>query len=115
MDKQILDGIKFGFGMIFSMTLLFTIVYAVGFHIADEIVSGTFLGNYTYSGNVNFTNANIIGLASIPSGFVGAFNLTSCPYGWSNFKCDKIFRNCFVFFINIFFKFWGCLAEHLLA
>jgi hypothetical protein len=41
-------------------------------------------GEFDADGDVNFTDANIIGLSmgSTPAGFIGAFNLTDCPSGW---------------------------------
>ncbi len=43
-DKDILKGIKFSLGIILGFSILFGVVYAVGFHTANEIISGTFLG-----------------------------------------------------------------------
>lgn len=63
--NKFLDGIKLGFGFIFILSVFLGIVYAVGFHSANEVLSGVFQGNYTFSGSVNFTNTDIIGL-SIP-------------------------------------------------
>lgn len=52
MDKDILKGFKIAFGFTLFLAMLFGVVYAVGFHTADEILSGTFLGNYSFNGNV---------------------------------------------------------------
>lgn len=49
------SGVGFAFGLIIVISLVFGVVYAVGFHTADEIISGTFLGNYVFNGEVNFT------------------------------------------------------------
>jgi len=81
MKKQISNGFLFGFGFILFISM-FSIIFAVGFHIADEVLSGTFLGNYSFQGYVNFTNANVIGLSLVPSGAIMSFNLANCPNGW---------------------------------
>lgn len=49
--KDIFLGIKFGIG--FCLVLGFIgIIFASGWHYADEIFPGTFVGNYTFDGNV---------------------------------------------------------------
>lgn len=85
MDKDFVKGIKIAFGFLFTIFSIFGLVYAVGFHTANEVLGGTFLGNYSFSGNVNFTDSTVIGLpsSSVPAGAVMAFNLSSCPSGWS--------------------------------
>lgn len=50
--KKFFDGIKIGLGIIFSFSILFSLVYAIGFHNANEILGGTFLGDYKFSGKV---------------------------------------------------------------
>lgn len=69
MKNNYFNGIKFGLGFLTIIGLVFGIVYAVGFHTANEIVSGTFIGNYTFNGNVNFSDAKIMGLSSNPTQF----------------------------------------------
>lgn len=54
MDKEIIKGIKIGFGFFLTISLLF-LVSAIGFHTASEILPGTFLGNFNFNGNVNIS------------------------------------------------------------
>lgn len=60
MDKDILSGIKFSFGIFLFFSVFFGLVWASGFHTANEILDGTFLGNYTFTGEVNLSSANLI-------------------------------------------------------
>lgn len=85
MRNNFFDGIKFGFGFLFVLGILSGLVYATGFHTANEVIDGSFLGDYSFLGNVNFTGATVSGISvgGIPSGFVGSFNLSTCPAGWS--------------------------------
>lgn len=53
MDKDIFKGIKIGFGFILFTSIFFGLAFAVGFHTPNEILSGVFLGNYTFSGSVD--------------------------------------------------------------
>ncbi len=94
MDKDIQKGIKIAIGFFFTLTILFGIVFAVGFHSASEIVAGVFQGDYTFNGSiiindnatfngdVNFTGT-VIGVDSVPQNAVLSFNDSSCPTGWS--------------------------------
>lgn len=84
MDKDILKGIKFGFGIILSFSFLFGIVYAVGFHNANEIVSGIFSGDYEFNGTVNFTGV----VNGAGSSTIAAENVTS-----GTFNGDYEFTN----------------------
>lgn len=67
MINNFLKGIQIGLGFIFIIGLLFGIVFAVGFHSADEILGGIFLGDYkftgevVYNGTLNATDATLIG------------------------------------------------------
>lgn len=81
--KKILEGFSFGTGLILFLGVLLGIVYAVGFHTADEILGGTFQGNYTFNGSINATGSTY-GFGGISSGAMIDFNLSSCPTGWSN-------------------------------
>ena len=74
----------FLFGILFSVVVLGIVgtLTAVGFHTANEILSGTFTGNYNYSGNVNF-NGNVSGISSIESGMIIEFDSDNCPNGWT--------------------------------
>lgn len=54
MIEEFKKGIYFSLGFIFTFGVLFGIVYAVGFHNPNEIISGTFTGNYNFSGEVEF-------------------------------------------------------------
>lgn len=58
MDKDFLKGLKISFGFIFGLSLFLGIVFAVGFHSADEILAGVFQGNYTFNGSINI-NGNV--------------------------------------------------------
>lgn len=55
--SKVLDGFKMGFGIFLFFALVFGIVFAVGFHSADEILGGTFLGDYVFQGNVKLDNS----------------------------------------------------------
>jgi len=59
-DKDYIKGIKQAVGFIFTISLFFG-VYAVGFHIADEILPGIFNGNYTFNGSVNVSQDLCLG------------------------------------------------------
>lgn len=83
--KNIKKGLEIAFGMFLFSGIIFGVVYAVGFHNANEIIDGAFEGSYDFTGDVNFTSASVSGLdmsAGIPIGFVGSFYLSSCPGGW---------------------------------
>ncbi len=54
-DSDILKGIKFSFGIFIFFSILTLITYA-GSHYASNILGGTFLGNYTFNGSVEFKN-----------------------------------------------------------
>lgn len=79
--NHFLNGIKHALGFLFVFSIV-GLVYAVGWHVADEIVSGTFLGNYSFAGDINLTNANVIGFDNIPAGAIIAFNNETCPSDW---------------------------------
>jgi len=81
MDKELLKGFKISLGFIFGLSLVFGIVYAVGFHNANEIVSGIFVGNYTFQDEVSFSQANLI----------GTYNSTSLP------SCENSTQGKFIF------------------
>jgi len=51
--NKIKDGFAFSLGIFIFFGIVFG-VYAVGFHPANEILSGNFLGNYIFNGSVNF-------------------------------------------------------------
>jgi hypothetical protein len=40
----------------FTFLMLFGISYSAGWHVADEILSGNFKGNYNFEGKVDFDN-----------------------------------------------------------
>lgn len=54
-------GIKFGSGILLVIFMLFGLVYAVGFHTANEILPGTMNGNYKINGTLNVTGNVYIG------------------------------------------------------
>lgn len=56
MDKDFLGGIKFGAGASVVLFLVFSVVYAVGFHHTNEIVPGVFQGNFSFNGSVEADN-----------------------------------------------------------
>lgn len=84
MIKNILKGFQISLGFILGIGLLFGIVYAVGFHSAEEILGGTFSGNYIFQDNVTF-NGNVSGISSgeIPTGTILNINSESCPTSYS--------------------------------
>jgi len=50
---KIKEGIFLGIGITLFFSVLFGLIYAVGFHTPDEIISGIFLGNYRFNGSVD--------------------------------------------------------------
>lgn len=64
MNKDFQKGINQGLGFLFVISLVFGFVYAVGFHTANEILGGTFIGDYIFNGTVDFTSATTSGLAT---------------------------------------------------
>lgn len=56
-------GIQFGLGFIFILGLVFGLVWASGWHTADEIFGGIFSGNFTFQDNVTF-KGNVYGLST---------------------------------------------------
>jgi len=52
MNEDILKGLRIGLGIFISISLLFGLVFAVGFHSPSEILAGAFIGNYSFSDNV---------------------------------------------------------------
>jgi len=65
MDRSYTNGIKFSLGFFTIAFLVLGIVFAVGFHSADEIVEGIFQGNYTINGSLNITNQVYFAYSSI--------------------------------------------------
>jgi hypothetical protein len=51
-DRDIKKGFKFGLGFFLFFGILFGLAWASGFHTANEILGGTFLGDYKFSGKV---------------------------------------------------------------
>lgn len=50
--------------MIFTFSILLTsLVYSVGFHTADEIIDGSFPGDYVFNGNISVDN--MIGVKTV--------------------------------------------------
>lgn len=84
MDKNYLDGLKFGLGFLTIFGLLLGVVFAVGFHSAEEILGGTFSGVFIFEDNVTF-NGNVSGISGlgVPSGAVLNFEATTCPVGFN--------------------------------
>ena len=60
MNKDFLRGINFSLGILFIFGILFGLVWAVGFHNADEILGGTFNGDYKFTGSLVLDNDNVI-------------------------------------------------------
>ena len=52
MSNKFLDGIKLGLGFIFVIGIIFGLAWAVGFHNANEILSGTFVGDFIFQDDV---------------------------------------------------------------
>lgn len=78
-----MDRLFKGVFLTLGVLIGFSLVFAVGFHSAGEILGGTFNGNFIFEDNVTF-NGDVSGISSgsVPSGFIGAFYLTTCPSGW---------------------------------
>lgn len=56
--ENFLKGVQIGFGIFFSLSLLLGIIYAVGFHSANEIIGGVFQGDYIFNGSIGFSTSN---------------------------------------------------------
>lgn len=82
MNKHYLNGLKHSLGFIIGLSIFFGIIYAAGFHSANEVLGGVFQGNFSIIGSMNFTSANTYGI--IPTGALLSFNSSECPNGWSN-------------------------------
>ena len=62
MDSSIKKGFKFSLGFIATLSLVFSIVYAVGFHPASDILAGDLAsGDFKITGNLNVTNNLYVG------------------------------------------------------
>ena len=59
MNKDFLKGINIALGFLLVFSIV-GIVSAVGFHYADEILPGTFVGDFVFDGDVNLTSGNDI-------------------------------------------------------
>ena len=96
MSNNIYDGMKFGFGFVLFMGIFSSLIYA-GYHSANQISAGTFVGDYLFTGDVNFSNANVIGLSTsgVPSGLIGSFAMSSCPSGWLEANGTTISRTTY--------------------
>lgn len=77
MLKDLFKGINIGLGILLVFGLVFGIVYAVGFHSANEILGGTFIGNYIFNGSVDFTNASVSGISNSGNVSIGNLELYS--------------------------------------
>lgn len=58
-DSYFINGIKFSLGIIFTFGILFS-VFAVGFHLAEEILPGTFNGNFSFNDKIEINNTLIV-------------------------------------------------------
>lgn len=58
MDKDFVKGLKQGLGFLTVILVFLGVVYAVGFHNANEIIGGVFQGNYTFEGSIDLVNTN---------------------------------------------------------
>lgn len=95
MGRDILKGLKISFGFFIGLSLFFGIVFAIGFHSADEILEGTFSGNFEFTGDVNLSAGDLYfqdgskmnsssSIGGIPSGGILNFEGDSCPLGYTN-------------------------------
>ena len=89
-----LSSIRNGLGLSIGFSLgiiLFLILGYAGWHPASQIISGTFLGNYTFSGNVKFNTAPKVsrGYYFLPknSQFVVNLSDSNCVDLGSVYKC----------------------------
>lgn len=82
MDKDYIKGLKIGAGFITILGILFGIVFAVGFHTAEEILGGTFSGNFVFDDNVTF-NGDVNGINS--GGSISEMQIYTTPgtYTWT--------------------------------
>lgn len=88
MDKDYIRGLKQGLGFLTVIFLGLGIVFAVGFHSANEVLSGTFQGNYVVNGTFNAPNidrnilantfrssfSNSLEYQSLENGFLDTFS-----------------------------------------
>ncbi len=65
MDKDFLKGVKFALGILFVITSILGIVFAVGFHTASEILPGIFQGDYSFNGTINFSESTVTGITGL--------------------------------------------------
>mgnify|MGYP001810046862 CR=1 FL=1 len=79
------------------------VITAVGFHTADEILSGTFRGNFNFNGSVNVTELCIDGncqtawptAEGVPAGAIMSFGMSTCPSGWIEANGSEISRTTY--------------------
>jgi hypothetical protein len=76
MDRDVFKGLKISFGFFLGCFILFGLVFAVGFHTANEIIGGTFSGKYTFNGSINVTGSSY---GTVPSGLIFQSNSSNCP------------------------------------
>ena len=65
---------------LFSISLIF----AAGYHLANDIRGGTFKGNFVFTGDVDFTDATITGVSSdgLPVGSIVPLATQIVPVDW---------------------------------
>lgn len=92
MDK--LRYFKIFVGFIFLFFFI-GVIFAVGSHYANSIISGTFIGDYSFEGSVDISSANLDGLnynLNIPSGTIIAYPSKTIPSGWLECNGSEISR-----------------------
>ncbi len=89
-DSDFFRGIKQGLGFTFIILIFLTIAYA-GSHYASNILGGTFLGNYTFNGSVNFEISPQVKQRYyyLPKSdqFVVNLSTSNCVDNGDNYKC----------------------------
>lgn len=89
---KVFDGFKIGFGIFLFFCILFGLVFATGWHTADEIFGGTFsIGIYSFEGStINFTGATTVGLTSSEGIEIANFLIcNSSNEGIVNYDADE--------------------------
>lgn len=96
MDKDLFKGFKMGMGFILAISLLFGIS-TVGFHLASEILPGTFPdGNYSFNGRIGIntntpdTILDIVGNTSTPLKLFRDLNIPGGGVGIAFFERDSL-------------------------
>lgn len=56
--NKVLDGLKFGFGFFLVLIIIIISLGFAGWHTANQVTAGIFLGNFEFNGEVKFRGNN---------------------------------------------------------